>query len=104
MIENPGHHSLPIKFTKAITSCGISYEGEIEAIKLGADHTFENNCQDNSRLIYTYSQPAIKTMMARSREPYHNETITEIRDNLLQINSLQACSCGTYQNNRLPSL
>ena len=48
MIENPGHHSLPIKFTKAITSCGISYEDEIEAIKLGADHTFENIGQDNS--------------------------------------------------------
>ena len=50
-IKNPGHHSLSIKLAKAITSCGTSYEGEIEAIELGTDHAFENIGQGNSVFI-----------------------------------------------------
>ena len=38
--KNSGHHSLSIKHAKNITSCGTSYEGEIEAIKLVTDHAF----------------------------------------------------------------
>ena len=38
--KNSGHHSLSIKHAKTITSCGTSYEGEIEAIKLVTDHAF----------------------------------------------------------------
>ena len=34
VIKNPGHHSSPIKLAKAITSCGTSHKGEIEAIRL----------------------------------------------------------------------
>ena len=48
VIKNPGHHSLLMKFGKTITSCGTSYEGEIEAITLGTDHAFENIVQVNS--------------------------------------------------------
>ena len=88
MIKNPGHHSLPIKLAKAITSCGRSYEGETEANKLGTDHAFQNIDQANSLYIYTDSQSAILAIMAQSRESYHNETITKIRDNLIQISSL----------------
>ena len=38
--KNSGHHSVSIKHAKTITSCGTSYEGEIEAIKLVTDHAF----------------------------------------------------------------
>ena len=42
VIKIPGDHSSPIKHTKAITSCGTSYEGEIEAIKSGTHYVFQN--------------------------------------------------------------
>ena len=84
VIKNPGHHSSPIKLAKAITSCGTNYEG----VKLGTDYAFQNIGQGNSLFIYTHSQPAIKAIMAQSRESYHNKTITKIRDNLIQISSL----------------
>ena len=48
VIKNPGCHSSLIKFAKAITSCGTSYEGEIKAIKLGTDYVFQNIGQANS--------------------------------------------------------
>ena len=87
VIKNPGHRNLPIKLAKAITSSGTSYEGEIEAIKLGTGNAFENIVQANSVFIYTDSQSAIKAIMAQSRESYHNETIPKIRDNFIQISS-----------------
>ena len=87
MIKNPGHHSLQIKLAKAITSCGTSYEGEIEAIKSDTDNAFENIVQANSLFIYTDSQSASKAIMAQSRESCHNEAITKIRNNLIQISS-----------------
>ena len=88
VIKNPGHYNSPIKLAKVITSCGTSYEGEIEAIKVGTDYAFHNIGQANSLFIYIDSQPAIKAIMAQSRESYNNETITKIRDNLIQISSL----------------
>ena len=42
VIKNSGHHSLPITVAKTITSCGTSYECEIEFIKLGTGHDFGN--------------------------------------------------------------
>ena len=51
MIKNPGHHSSPIKLAKAITSCGTSYEGGKESIKLGTDFAFQNIAQANSHFI-----------------------------------------------------
>ena len=42
VIKNPGQHNSPVKLAKAITSWGSSYEGEIEAIKLGIDYAFQN--------------------------------------------------------------
>ena len=59
---------------------------------------FENIGQANSLFIYTDSQSAIKAIMAQSRESYNNETITKIRDNLMQISSLLE-----HQINILPS-
>ena len=88
VIKNPGQHNSPVKLAKAITSWGSSYEGEIEAIKLGTDYAFQNIGQANSLFVYTDSQSAINAIMAQSRESYHNETITKIRDNLTQISSL----------------
>ena len=88
VIKNPGHHNSPVKVAKAITSCGTSYEGEIEAIKLGTDNAFQNIGQANSLFIYTNSQSAIKAIMAQSRESYHNETKTKIRGSLIQTSSL----------------
>ena len=88
VIKNPGEHNSPVKLAKAITSWGSSYEGDIEAIKLGTDYAFENIGQAHSLFVYTDSQSAIKAIMAQSRESYHNETITKIRDNLTQISSL----------------
>ena len=38
--------------------------------------------------MYTDSYSAIKAIIAQSRESYHNETITKIRENLTQISSL----------------
>ena len=38
--------------------------------------------------MYTDSYSAIKVIIAQSRESYHNETITKIRENLTQISSL----------------
>ena len=77
VIKNPGQRNSPVKLAKAITSCGTSYEGEIEAIKLGTDYVFQNIGQANSLFIYTDSQSAIKATMAQSRESYRNETITK---------------------------
>ena len=88
VIKNPGTHSPPIKLAKTITSCGTSYEGEIEAIKLGTDYAFQNIGQANGLFIYTDSQSAVKAIMTQSRESHHNETITKIRDNLIQMSSL----------------
>ena len=88
VIKNPGQHNSPVKLAKAITSWGSSYEGEIEAIKLGTDYAFQNIGQATSLFVYTDSQSAIKAIMAQSRESYHNETITKIQDNLTQISSL----------------
>ena len=59
MIKNPGYHSLPLKLAKAITSCGTSYEGEIEAIKLGTDHAFQN-IVEHIKLIYCPAHKSIK--------------------------------------------
>ena len=56
MIKNPGQHNSPVKLAKAITSWGSSYEGEIEAIKLGTDYAFQNI----GLFVYTDSQSAIK--------------------------------------------
>ena len=86
IIKFPGHHSLQVKLAKAITSCGTSYEGEIKAIKSDTGYVFQNIGQANSLYIFTDSQSAMKTIMAQSRESYHNETIT--RDNLMQISSV----------------
>ena len=88
VIKNPVQHNSPVKLVKAITSCGTSYEGEIEAYKLGTDYDFQNIVQANSLFIYADSQSTIKAIIAESRESYHNETITKIRDNLIQISSL----------------
>ena len=96
-IKNPGHHSLPIKLAKAITSCHKSHEGEIEAIKSGAECAFENIGQVNSLFIYSEPQSTIKNIMVQSREPYHNETTTKITNTYNQL------SFGTYQINILPS-
>ena len=71
-----------------ISKIGTSYEGEIGAIKLRTDYAFQNIAQANSLFFFTDSQSAIKAIMAQSRESYHNETITKIRDNLIQISSL----------------
>ena len=51
VIKNPGHHSSPNKLAKAIIFCGTSYEGELEAIKLGKDYAFQNIGQANSLFI-----------------------------------------------------
>ena len=51
MIKNPGHYSSLNKLAKAVISCGTSYEGEIEAIKLGTDYAFQNIGQANSLFI-----------------------------------------------------
>ena len=91
VIKSPGHHNSPVKLAKAITFCDTSYEGEIEAIKLGTGYAFHNIGQANSLFIYTDSQSAIKAIMAQSREPYHNETKAKIRDTLIQISSLVEC-------------
>ena len=56
VIKNPGQHSLPLELAQAITPCGTSYEGEIEAIKLVTDHAFENIGEANSLFIYADSQ------------------------------------------------
>ena len=68
LINKSGYHSLPIKLAKAITSCDINYEGEIEAIKLGRDHAFKNIGKVNSLFIYIDAQSAIKAIMAQSRD------------------------------------
>ena len=88
MIKNPGQYSSPIKLAKAIASCGTCYECEIEATKLGTDYVFQNISQTYSLLIYTDSQSAINCIMAQSKESCYNETITKIRDNVIQISSL----------------
>ena len=72
------HHSLLIKLAKSITSCGTSYEGDTEVIKLATDHTFKSTGQANNLFIYTDSQSVVKATMTKSRESYHNETITQI--------------------------
>ena len=65
------------------------YEGKIEAVKSGTDYA-KHITQANSLFIYTDSQSEIKAIiMAQSRESYHNETKTKIRDNLIQISSLE---------------
>ena len=90
VIRRPGQYKTPIKETKAVTSCGTSYEGEIKAIELGTSLALKNinKNKTTSILIYSDSQSAIKAVMAQNRDSYHNTTIRKIRDNLIQLSSL----------------
>ena len=85
VIKMKGVLSTPIKLAKAITSHGSCYEGEIAAIKLGTDFAINNIGSANKLYIYSDSQSAIKSIIRQDRESFHDETIYQIRLNLIEL-------------------
>ena len=81
-----GLKSVPIKKVKTISSRGASFEGELEAICMGTEYAKDNPSSSNNNChIYTDSQAAIKAIIGQSRENYHDNTIRNIRENLMNI-------------------
>ena len=87
VIKNPGHRSLPIKLPKNTASYSTSYKGEIEVIKLSTGYIAFKILVRLIVYLFIQTQSVIKAIMAQGRNSYHNETITKIRENLIQISS-----------------
>ena len=62
------------------------YEGEIEDIKLAVKYSNENITSAHDNLhIYSHSQAAILSITSQDSEKYHNSTIWQIRENIMDI-------------------
>ena len=86
LIRKNGRNSIPVLSAKAITSRGTSYEGELEAILMTTQHALKNLRNENDALnIYTDCQAALLAITSHTQEHYHNQTIDQIRVNLIEI-------------------
>ena len=57
IIEKQGRNSTPRKIAKAMKCLGSSYEGELDAIKIAAEHARDNLSPPNDNLhIFSVSQ------------------------------------------------
>ena len=65
---------------------GTSYQGELQAIRIETTYAKENIHISTENLhIFVDSQAAIQAITEQNHKNYHNITITEIRQNLINI-------------------
>ena len=82
--NSPG--STDIKITHAVTKMGTSYQGELQAIRIGTIYAKESiNISTENLHIFVDSQAAIQAITEQNHENYQDITITEIRQNLINI-------------------
>ena len=85
-IKKNGPESTEIKIAHAVTKMGTSYQGELQAIRIGTTYAKENISISTENLhIFVDSQAAIQAIIEQNHKNYHNITITEIRQNLINI-------------------
>ena len=86
VIKKNGQESTEIKIAHAVTKMGTSYQGELQAIRIGTTYAKENISISTENLhIFVDSQAAIQAIIEQNHKNYHNITITEIRQNLINI-------------------
>ena len=86
VIKKNGPESTEIKIAHAVTKMGTSYQGELQAIRIGTTYAKENISISTENLhIFVDSQAAIQAIIEQNHKNYHNITITEIRQNLINI-------------------
>ena len=73
VIKKNGPESTEIKIAHAVTKMDTSYQGELQAIRM------------ENLYIFVDSQAAIQAIIEQNHKNYHNITITEIRQNLINI-------------------
>ena len=83
-IKKNGPESTEIKIAHAV-KMGTSYQGELEAIRIGTTYAKENNISTENLHIFVDSQAAIQAIIEQNHKNYHDITITEIRQNLINI-------------------
>ena len=86
VIKKNGPENTEIKIAHAVTKMGTSYQGELQAIRIGTTYAKENISISTENLhIFVDSQAAIQAIIEQNHKNYHNITITEIRQNLINI-------------------
>ena len=85
-IKNNDLESTEIKIAHAVTKMGISYQGELEAIRIGTTYAKKNiNISTENLHIFVDSQAAIQAIIEQNHKNYHDIAITETRQNLINI-------------------
>ena len=86
IIKKQVRNSTPIKIAKAVKYMGSSYDGKLEAIKIATEYAGDIISPSNDSLhIFPDCHSAISAVNSQNRENYHNSTIREIRENLMDI-------------------
>ena len=86
VIKKNGPESTEIKIAHAVTKMGTSYPGELHAIRKGTTYARENiNASTENLHIFADSQAAIQAIIEQNHKNHHDITITEIRQNLINI-------------------
>ena len=86
VIKKNGPESTKIKIAHPVTKLGTSYPGELHAIRIGTTYARENiNTSTENLHIFADSQAAIQGITEQNHKNYHDITITEIRQNLINI-------------------
>ena len=80
---------------------GTSYQGELQAIRTGTTYAKENiNISTENLHVFVDSQAAMQAIIEQNHKNYHNITITEIRQNLINIShsikSIKFVYCPTH--------
>ena len=82
LIRVQGHKSIPVKLAKAISLKGMSFDGELTAILMATQYALTHRTKENDSFnIYSDCQAAICAITLHTRENYHNNTISLIREN-----------------------
>ena len=81
---------------------GTSYQGELQAIRIGTIYAKENiNISTENLHIFVDSQTAIQAIIEQNHKNYHDITITEIRQNLINIShnikSIKFVYCSAHK-------
>ena len=86
LIKIQGHKSIPVKLAKAISSKGTSFDDEVATILMATQYALTHLTKEHDSFnIYSDCQAAICAIKSHTRENYHNNTISLIRENLIEI-------------------
>ena len=91
LIKVQGHKSIPVKLAKAISSKGTSFDGELAAILMATQYALTHLTKEHDSFnIYSSSSFRLSgcatcPITPHTRENYHNNTISLIRENLIEI-------------------